>query len=124
MPSGAKLHKTQTTHSLDGMGLGDGRSAFFLYPLASHIQGLSCPTFQSEFSLTFFLNLIAGFTRNIPEQVKELENITDITTKGWLHSFALKPDGTIWTWGDKRFGQPGDDTYKDKMRQQRCKTPI
>lgn len=29
---------------------------------------------------------------------------------GKLHSLAIKPDGTLWVWGDNRFGQLGDGT--------------
>ena len=44
-----------------------------------------------------------------------LEDVADIST-GWLHSLAIKSDGTVWAWGDNRFGQLGDGTYKDREK--------
>ena len=29
---------------------------------------------------------------------------------GYLHSLAIKTDGTLWTWGHNYYGQLGDDT--------------
>ena len=31
------------------------------------------------------------------------------------HSIALKRDGTVWTWGDNRFGQLGDGSTTDRI---------
>jgi len=31
------------------------------------------------------------------------------------HSLALKRDGTVWTWGDNRFGQLGDGSTADRI---------
>lgn len=45
--------------------------------------------------------------------MKGLEDIIDISS-GWQHSLAIKSDGTIWTWGDNRFGQLGDRTFRDR----------
>ncbi len=34
---------------------------------------------------------------------------------GWLHSFALKVDGTLWSWGRNSSGQLGDGTNKNRL---------
>ena len=38
--------------------------------------------------------------------------LTDVVAvdAGYAHSMAVKGDGTVWTWGDNRFGQLGDGT--------------
>src|SRR5258708_7128241 len=33
---------------------------------------------------------------------------------GEAHNFALKPDGTVWSWGGNLFGQLGDGTNTDR----------
>jgi alpha-tubulin suppressor-like RCC1 family protein len=33
---------------------------------------------------------------------------------GELHSAAVKPDGTVWAWGDNQFGEIGDGTTIDR----------
>lgn len=33
---------------------------------------------------------------------------------GYYHSLALKPDGTVWAWGDNTYGQLGDGTTVNK----------
>ena len=35
---------------------------------------------------------------------------------GGYHSLALKSDGTVWAWGDNRFGQLGGGTNKDREK--------
>ena len=32
---------------------------------------------------------------------------------GWMHTLALKADGTVWAWGGNRYGQLGDGTAVD-----------
>jgi len=45
--------------------------------------------------------------------------LTDVTiSAGGGHSLALKSDGTVYAWGDNRFGQLGDGTTDD------CLTPV
>ena len=42
-----------------------------------------------------------------PGGVGHLTNLAAIMG-GELHNFALKPDGTVWSWGANYFGQLGD----------------
>jgi len=51
--------------------------------------------------------------RKIPVQVNGLSGITSISSGGW-HCLALKPDGTVWSWGDNDYGQLGDGTYSSR----------
>jgi alpha-tubulin suppressor-like RCC1 family protein len=37
-------------------------------------------------------------------------------TAGYAHSLAILPDGSLWTWGDNKFGQPGNGTMEDRNR--------
>ncbi len=46
-----------------------------------------------------------------------LSGITAIAV-GDTHTLALKSDGTVWAWGDNRFGELGDHTTTDR------KTPV
>ena len=41
--------------------------------------------------------------------------LTDVVQvgAGWLHSVALKCDGTVWTWGDNLVGQLGTGNHAD-----------
>lgn len=34
---------------------------------------------------------------------------------GWSHAVAMKPEGTLWAWGDNSFGQLGDGTTVAKL---------
>jgi alpha-tubulin suppressor-like RCC1 family protein len=47
-----------------------------------------------------------------PVQVSELVGIKAIAAGGSF-SLALKDDGTVWAWGDNRFGQLGDGTFTE-----------
>jgi alpha-tubulin suppressor-like RCC1 family protein len=44
-----------------------------------------------------------------PGQVAGLSNIISVSA-GFFHSMALNGDGTVWTWGNNKFGQLGDGT--------------
>ena len=53
-----------------------------------------------------------GNDKNTPVQVKGLDgsgNLTSVTaiSAGWDYSFALKSDGTVWSWGFNTGGQLG-----------------
>jgi alpha-tubulin suppressor-like RCC1 family protein len=48
-----------------------------------------------------------------PNDVGYLDSITAVMG-GELHNFALKSDGTVWSWGSNMFGQLGDGTYTDR----------
>jgi alpha-tubulin suppressor-like RCC1 family protein len=52
--------------------------------------------------------------RSEPRQVRGLTDIIAIAS-GENHTVALKKDGTIWTWGDNRFGQLGNGTKSNKQ---------
>ena len=41
-----------------------------------------------------------------PTQVSGLSNVIAIAA-GYFHTMALKEDGTLWTWGDNRYGELG-----------------
>ena len=45
--------------------------------------------------------------------VDGLSNVISIAG-GYLHSVALKSDGTVWAWGNNTYGQLGDDSAADK----------
>ncbi len=47
--------------------------------------------------------------RSTPVQVENLTDVASIAA-GWLHSLALKKDGTVWAWGRNESGQLGDGT--------------
>ncbi len=51
----------------------------------------------------------------IPFQVAGLDSVTAIASKG-MHSVALKLNGTVWSWGNNRYGQLGDGTKADSDR--------
>ncbi|HQN77474.1 MAG TPA: hypothetical protein PLP45_04185 [Syntrophales bacterium] len=42
---------------------------------------------------------------------------------GWLHSAALRSDGTVWAWGCNGSGQLGDDTMTDRWTPVQVKGP-
>ena len=44
-----------------------------------------------------------------PSGAGTLTGVIAISAKGY-HSLALKSDGTVWAWGDNRFGQVGNNT--------------
>jgi alpha-tubulin suppressor-like RCC1 family protein len=48
-----------------------------------------------------------------PNNVGYLNSITAIMG-GEIHNFALKSDGTVWSWGWNSFGQLGDGTYTER----------
>ena len=37
-------------------------------------------------------------------------------SSGWVHSLALKSNGTVWSWGYNGYGQLGDETMTDKNK--------
>lgn len=55
-----------------------------------------------------------GTMRLVPVFVDGLSGITAIGA-GSNHTFALKSDGTLWTWGSNSKGQLGDDSRDDRM---------
>lgn len=54
-------------------------------------------------------NGVVGGMRTTPAQVAGLTNITALAA-GFLHSLALRSDGTVWAWGDNIAGDLGNDT--------------
>lgn len=51
--------------------------------------------------------------RVAPEQIKDLSNVLAIV-RGYNHSMVLKEDGTVWAFGQNRYGQLGDGTTNDR----------
>lgn len=49
-----------------------------------------------------------------PVQVSGLTGVVQVST-GWLHSLALKSDGTVWAWGSNGAGELGDGTNVNKV---------
>lgn len=47
-------------------------------------------------------------SRTAPVQVIGLTGATAISANGWVHSAAIKSDGTVWTWGSNFAGQLGN----------------
>ena len=47
-----------------------------------------------------------------PRQVLNITNAT-LSAGGYLHSAAMKSDGTVWTWGSNSYGQLGNGTSTD-----------
>ncbi|MCT4565099.1 MAG: hypothetical protein N4A68_12415 [Maledivibacter sp.] len=48
--------------------------------------------------------------RSSPIRVKNLSEVKAIAVGAGGHCIALREDGTVWTWGDNREGQLGDET--------------
>jgi alpha-tubulin suppressor-like RCC1 family protein len=48
-----------------------------------------------------------------PSTLGSLRGVRQISA-GWVHSLALKEDGTVWAWGYNGFGQLGDGTRTDR----------
>lgn len=46
---------------------------------------------------------------NMPEQV--IDNAKQVSTS-MTHAAVLKNDGTLWVWGDNKYGELGDGTTK------------
>ena len=58
---------------------------------------------------------------NVPVQVSNLDNVISISA-GLSHSFALKEDGTVWAWGENKYGQLGIGNFLDTNVPQKVKT--
>jgi len=48
--------------------------------------------------------------RSIPGIISRLSDVVAMSG-GWMHSLALKRDGTVWAWGANTHGQLGDGTH-------------
>ena len=52
-----------------------------------------------------------GHNRTTPVEVSNLDGAQlKAIAGGDTHSLALKDDGTVWAWGDNRYGQLGNGT--------------
>ncbi len=50
-----------------------------------------------------------------PVQVQQINDVSAIAAGSWYgHSLALKRDGSVWAWGDNKFGQLGDGTTTNR----------
>lgn len=47
--------------------------------------------------------------RTTPEQISGLSDVTAIAS-GYIYTFTLKSDGTVWGWGDEEFGEGNTST--------------
>ena len=72
-------------------------------------QLTSCKSKDDFVSLTNTADTIATTDDNISMNYL----FTAISTSG-THTMALKSDSTLWTWGDKSYGQLGDGTNTDR----------
>jgi alpha-tubulin suppressor-like RCC1 family protein len=50
----------------------------------------------------------------VPEQVQGASGGVAVAG-GYLHSLALRPDGTFWAWGSNADGQVGDGTTVQRL---------
>ncbi len=55
------------------------------------------------------------FTSPTPVQVPGLSGVTAVSA-GFMHSLALKSDGTVWAWGYNALGQLGDGTSLERYQ--------
>jgi len=46
-----------------------------------------------------------------PTPIRVMENVIAISA-GYRHSMAIRSDGSLWAWGDNRYGQLGDGTTR------------
>lgn len=51
---------------------------------------------------------------NTPVQVSNLSGIITAVSGGYLHTVAMRSDGTVWAWGNNYNGQLGDGTYNER----------
>lgn len=54
--------------------------------------------------------LVSVLSMDIPVSAEVLFTTTPMIAAGADHTAALKPDGTVWTWGNNQYGQLGDGT--------------
>lgn len=52
---------------------------------------------------------------SLPTQVQKLENVVEVAA-GSDHALALSNDGTIWAWGNNKFGKLGNGTFASLSR--------
>lgn len=59
-----------------------------------------------------------GTTTNRSEPVKVMEDVKSISlAESWdLYSAAIKTDGSLWMWGNNRYGQLGDGTTTNRKK--------
>jgi alpha-tubulin suppressor-like RCC1 family protein len=48
--------------------------------------------------------------RTVPVEVEGLTDAVQVATGAW-HSLAIRPDGSVWAWGNNREGQLGDGSH-------------
>lgn len=51
----------------------------------------------------------------LPVQVKELNNVTRIAAGNGGAAYAVKADGTVWSWGFNAYGQLGNDSTSNSL---------
>ena len=53
--------------------------------------------------------------RPAPVRVSDLAGTGAQVSAGYVHTCARKIDGTLWCWGDNRYGQLGDESTSERM---------
>jgi len=61
--------------------------------------------------VALFIYLLIGFK---PIQIEAQTNNLSTISVGWRHAVAIGTDGSLWTWGENRFGQLGDGSTTNR----------
>ena len=69
--------------------------------------------FKIYLTLMFSTLMLTACGGSDAQNVTLTRNVSAVAAGG-VHTVALKSDGTLWAWGDNRYGQLGDGTTEDK----------
>jgi alpha-tubulin suppressor-like RCC1 family protein len=83
--------------------------------MSKTVQKLICYLTSVCYALAFMFLFIDGNAQDFSSL-----KIVSIST-GLCHTLAIDETGTLWAWGDNRYGQLGDGTNCDKISPVRIK---